>query len=31
LGREPNVHEISAKAQLPIKAVAEILGSGTED
>jgi len=31
LGREPNVHEISEKAQLPIKAVAEILGSGNED
>jgi len=31
LGREPNVQEISEKAQLPIKAVAEILGSGTDD
>ena len=31
LGREPNVQEISEKAQLPIKAVAEILGSGNED
>ncbi len=31
LGREPNVQEISEKAQLPLKAVAEILGSGEED
>jgi RNA polymerase sigma factor (sigma-70 family) len=31
LGREPNAHEISEKSQLPIKAVAEILGSGTEE
>ncbi len=31
LGREPNVQEISEKAQLPIKAVAEILGSNDEE
>ena len=31
LGREPNAQEISEKAQLPVKAVAEILGSGPED
>jgi RNA polymerase sigma factor (sigma-70 family) len=31
LGREPNVQEISEKAQLPVKAVAEILGSGNEE
>ena len=31
LGREPNAHEISEKAQLPVKAVAEILGSSAED
>jgi len=31
LGREPNAQEISEKSQLPIKAVAEILGSGDEE
>ena len=31
LGREPNAQEIAKKAQLPVKAVSEILGSGDED
>jgi len=31
LGREPNVQEISEKSHLPVKAVAEILGSGPDD
>jgi len=31
LGREPNVQEISEKSQLPVKAIAEILGTGTDE
>jgi RNA polymerase primary sigma factor len=31
LGREPNAQEISEKAHLPLKAVAEILGSGDDE
>ena len=31
LGRPPSVHEIATKIRIPVKAVAQILGSGQDD